>query len=48
MSLFPSESIDIMAKYKISDLQGKNVFIYVDGYNVNKAQVNLNMEETKK
>ena len=48
VSLFPSEAIDIIAKYKTSDLHGKNVFIHVEGYNVNKAQVNLNMEGTKK
>ena len=48
VSIFPSESIDIIAKYKTSDLPGKNLFIHVEGYNVNEAQVNLNMEGTKK
>jgi exo-1,4-beta-D-glucosaminidase len=41
VSLFPSESIDIVATYKTSDLQGANAFIRVKGYNVNQAIVSL-------
>jgi exo-1,4-beta-D-glucosaminidase len=41
VSLFPSESIDIVAAYKTSDLQAANAFVRVEGYNVNQAIVSL-------
>jgi exo-1,4-beta-D-glucosaminidase len=37
VTLFPSESIDITAKYKTSNLEEHYTFIRVEGYNVNKT-----------
>jgi exo-1,4-beta-D-glucosaminidase len=41
VSIFPSESIDIVARYKTTDLHGAKAHVRIAGYNVNLAEVTL-------
>ena len=41
VTLFPSESIDIVAKYKKSALKGASAYVKAVGYNVSEQVVEL-------
>jgi exo-1,4-beta-D-glucosaminidase len=41
VSIFPSESIDIVARYKTADLQGAKALVRIAGYNVNQTEIEL-------